>query len=102
MSTEIKIEFCAVCGSKEIEVTGNKLYCRECDITYKVTKAGATAVDTNPLGKQNARLDQAEKDIADLKGQKPAAPDSETGPVVDDPVETEDEAEEQDGFITFE
>ena len=101
MPPKIKIEFCTSCGSKEIEVTGQKFYCSDCDVTYKVTEAGTKVVDANPLGKQNARLDQAEKDIAELKGQKPA----ETDPALSSPKsekkdEDEDE-EEPDGFISW-
>ena len=114
MPNKIKIEFCTSCGSKEIEVTGQKFYCSACDVTYKVTEAGTKVVDTNPLGKQNTRLDQVEKDIADLKGSKPAEQDRPNPPGADlaNELGAEDlnaadlrrEAEdddEQDGFVTW-
>jgi len=106
MPPKIKIEFCTSCGSKEIEVKGPIFYCPDCDVTYKVTEAGTKVIETNPLGKQNARLDQHDKEIAELKGQKPAesAEPAEPGPPAPDPEnkdEDEDE-EEPDGFVTWE
>ena len=100
MPPKIKIEFCTSCGSKEIEVTGQKFYCPDCDVTYKVTEAGTTVVDTNPLGKQNARLEQAEKDIADLKGQKPAEP-AEPDPPAPDPENKDEDEDKSDGFVSW-
>ena len=103
MPPKIKIEFCTCCGSKEIEVTGQKYYCSVCDVTYNVTEAGTKVVDANPLGKQNARLDNIEKDVADLKGQKPADQDPTDPPAPDPENKDEDEDEgEPDGFITIE
>jgi len=104
MPAKIKIEFCTSCGSKDIEVNGNRYYCPDCDITYQVTKLGTKVVDSNPRGKEKARLDQCEQDIAELKGQKPAKPAEPAEPV--EPVEpaaaSEDEDEsEKDGFITW-
>lgn len=102
MPAKIKIEFCTSCGSKEIEVTGQKYYCPDCDVTYKVTEAGTKVVDANPLGKQNVRLDQVEKDVADLKGQKPTDPEPTESPAPDPEKKDEDEDEDEpDGFITI-
>lgn len=104
MPPKIKIEFCTSCGSKEIEVTGQKFYCPDCDVTYKVTEAGTKVVDANPLGKQNARLDQAEEDIAVLKGQKPAEPKSDDQKFIEDhpePTAMDDDEDEPDGFVTW-
>lgn len=102
MPPKIKIEFCTSCGSKEIEVTGQKFYCPVCDVTYKVTEAGTKVVDTNPLGKQNNRLDQVEKDVAVLKGQKPAEPAEPVEPAPDPENKDEDEdKDEQDGFVNW-
>ena len=107
MPPKIKIEFCTFCGSQEIEVTGNKYYCPNCDVTYKVTTQGTKVVDSNPLGKEKARVDQLEQDVAELKGNKepgpgPADPaDPKPGPI--EPAaggEDEDESE-QDGFVTW-
>lgn len=108
MPSKIKIEFCPSCGSKEIEVTGQKFYCPDCDVTYKVTEAGTKVVDTNPLGKTNTRLDQVEKDVADLKGQKPVEPDppdsepgGETDLSVPKPGGEDEDEDEQDGFVNW-
>lgn len=104
MPAKIKIEFCTSCGSKEIEVNGQKFYCPDCDVTYKVTEAGTKVVDTNPLGKQNTRLDQVEKDVSELKGQNPAEPDQPAEPVQPAAPESDNEngdEEESDGFVTW-
>lgn len=112
MPSKIKIEFCTSCGSQDIKVTGNTYYCPDCDISYKVTTQGTKVVDANPLGKEKARVDQLEQDVAELKGQKVTGPD-QTGPqaaadgeadVIDlqeGDKEDEDESE-QDGFISIE
>ncbi len=97
---KIKIEFCTSCGSQEIEVTGSSYYCPACDVTYKVTAQGTKVVDSNPLGKQKARVDQPEQDVAELKGKEP-------GPEPAGPAEpaspSEDEGDpEQQGFISIE
>lgn len=105
--TKIKIEFCTSCGSQHIKVTGNSYYCPDCDISYKVTTQGTKVIDSNPLGKEKARLDQVEQDIAQLKGEKNPGP-AEPEPGGDDDVnhlgdKNKDEDDpEQDGFITFE
>lgn len=100
----IKIEYCLSCGSKDIKVTGNKFYCPDCDITYKVTAQGTKVIETDPLGKEKARIDQIEKDIAHLKGEKEPGPEP-TKPAAgdeDDVDKNEDEDEnEQDGFLTW-
>ena len=102
MPSKIKIEFCTSCGSKEIQVSGQQYYCQDCDVTYKVTEAGTKVVDTNPLGKEKARLDQIEKDVADLKGKKPAEQQSPQAPEPDSSVIEKEEDEEPEGFITVE
>jgi len=101
---KIKIEFCTSCGSQDIKVTGNSYYCPDCDINYKVTTQGTKIIDSNPLGKQNARMDQLEQDVAELKGTKEPGP-GPAGPA--EPAEpastSEDEAEDEpDGFISIE
>lgn len=105
MAKSIKIEFCTSCGSPDIKVTGNTFYCPDCDITYKVTTQGTKVVDSNPLGKERARLDKAEQDIAELKGQKepgpgPAEPDDQF--IKDHPEPTAMDEDEPDGFIIIE
>ncbi len=99
--TKIKIEFCTSCGSQDIKVTGNTFYCPDCDITYKVTAEGTKVIDSNPLGKEKARLDQCEQDIAELKGQKEPEPEPPEPAEQPEPTEDEDEPE-SDGFITVE
>jgi len=103
MPSKIKIEFCTSCGSKDIEVTGQKYYCSTCDVTYIVTEAGTKVVSTNPLGKTNTRLDQVEKDVADLQGKKPASKDPTDPPAsVPENNDIDDDEDEPDGFITIE
>ena len=104
MSAKIKIEFCTSCGSQEIEVAGNTYYCPDCDVTYKVTTQGTKVVDSNPLGKEKARLDQCEQDITELKGQKEPGPEPAGPAEPAEPASTsEDEDDpEQQGFISIE
>lgn len=62
-------EFCSSCGSKNIEVAGNKYYCGDCDITYEVTPKGTIAIDTNPLGnvdKLEHRVEKLESDVDEI------------------------------------
>ena len=103
---KIKIEFCTSCGSQDIKVTGNTYYCPDCDITYKVTAQGTKVIDNNPLGKEKARLDALEEDVAELKGQKgPDLRPAEPGPRPAEPAgpqETAADENEQDGFISVE
>ncbi|MBA7523272.1 hypothetical protein ES705_15395 [subsurface metagenome] len=100
MPAKIKIEFCTSCGSQDIKVTGNIFYCPDCDITYKVTTQGTKVIDSNPLGKEKARLDQVIQDVAEIKGQKPPGPDpaEPAEPAADG--EDEDEPEPR-GFISW-
>lgn len=105
MPAKIKIEFCTSCGSQDIKVTGNNYYCPDCDVTFKVTTQGTKVVETNPLGKSKARIEQLEEDVAELKGNQ--EPGSEQPPKPTEPAEPagggEDEDEDEpDGFITVE
>lgn len=106
MPAKIKIEFCTSCGSQDIKVTGNNYYCSDCDVTFKVTKAGTKVVDSNPLGKETSRINALEEDVAGLKSEKKpgSEPAATTGPAqpAQPAAGAEDEDEEQDGFITFE
>lgn len=100
MPAKIKIEFCTSCGSQDIKVTGNSYYCPDCDITYKVTTQGTKVIDKNPLGKEKARMDQMEEDIAELKETKEPG----TGPAEPaEPAASEDDEDESepDGFVTW-
>jgi len=115
-------EFCSSCGSENIEVTGNKFYCGDCDITYEVTPKGTKVVATNPPKEQidelHARLDDVEKDVDELlnnesgKNEKPGFLQSLLGGGENDndgflqlvavgTGEDEDEDEEPDGFMTW-
>jgi len=96
MAKAIKIEHCTSCGSTNIEVDGNQYYCPDCDKTAKVTEQGTKVIDKNPLGKEKARIDQLEDDVAELKGKEPQS--EPAGPVNDGKDEDE---EEPDGFITW-
>ncbi len=104
MAAEIK--HCTSCGSKEIEVAGNKYLCRECGIVYEVTDTGTKALNTDPLGEDRARISSNAKDIAALKEQRGGSePDPEPAaePEPDDdpePAEDEDE-DEMEGFVSW-
>ena len=108
MAAKIKIEFCTSCGSQEIKVTGNNYYCSVCDVTFKVTTQGTKVVETDPLGKQNARLDSIQEDVEKLKGEKkpgsePAATTEPAQPVEPvEPAADDEDEDEQDGFISIE
>jgi len=103
MPAKVKIEFCTSCGSQDVKVTGNTFYCPDCDITYKVTTQGTKVIDSNPLGKEKARLDQLEGDVAELKGQKvPAVPESDPIELAEPAPDEDEDDPEQDGFISIE
>lgn len=102
--TKIKIEHCTSCGSTNIKVDGNQYYCPDCDKTAKVTEQGTKVIDKNPLGREKARIDQLEDDVAELKGEKnpgpdPAEPNDQF--IEEHPEPTAIDEEEQDGFITW-
>lgn len=46
---ELKFEFCAKCGSPNIDVTGNKYHCHKCDVLYEFSAEGVIAVELGPL-----------------------------------------------------
>lgn len=70
--TEISgFEFCSSCGSKNIEVAGDRYYCGDCDVTYKVTSKGTIPIDTNPslvVDALEERVEQLEEDVDKLNG----------------------------------
>lgn len=109
MPTKIKIEFCTSCGSQDIKVTGNTFYCPDCDVTYKVTTQGTKVIDSNPLGKEKARIDQMEEDIAELKGTKEPGPEpaeekgiaTEAGDKAESRAASGEDEDEPDGFVTW-
>lgn len=98
----IEIKCCPVCESEDIEVDGNKVYCGDCNIEYKVTAHGTKPFDTNPLGKEKARIDKIEKDVAELKGKEPGPEPAEPEPA--EPAEPEpgdNEDTDPKPFITW-
>lgn len=99
MAEKKEIKFCSSCGSSDIEVTGSKYYCRVCDVTYQVTTAGTKVVNSDPLKKQNDRIDQIAADVEQLKGKKPA--EQEPASLELKPVDEAGE-DEPEGFITIE
>jgi len=104
MPAKIKIEFCTSCGAQDIKVTGNNYYCPDCDVTFKVTTQGTKVVDSDPLGKQNTRLDALQEDVEKLKSEKKpgSEPAATTEPAQPAQPAAEDEEEEPDGFISIE
>lgn len=102
MTKAIKIEHCTSCGSKNIKVDGNQYYCPDCDKTAKVTEQGTKVIDKNPLGKEKARIDQLEDDVAELKGHKEPEPDPiEPGPGPAEPKSSDDEDTDPKPFVTW-
>ena len=101
----IEIEHCTSCGSTNIKVEGNQYYCPDCDKTAKVTEQGTKVIDKNPLGKEKARIDRIEKDVAELKGEKePGAESTEPDDqkyIEDHPEPTAMDEEEPDGFVNW-
>ena len=63
----MEIKICPSCGSTEIEVAGNKVHCKACDVTFKVTPDGAKVDNLDPLSKDRERLDKIEQDVNELK-----------------------------------
>ena len=45
----MEIKNCPSCGSTEVEVAGNKVHCRACDVTFSITPQGAKVADLDPL-----------------------------------------------------
>lgn len=91
----MEIKNCPSCGSTEIEVAGNKVHCRACDVTFTITPQGAKVADLDPLGKDRERINKLEQELSDLKA-KAYGKKNKT----DD--EDEIEAEEQGGIIRVE
>lgn len=88
----MELKHCPSCGSSEIEVAGNKVHCRGCDVTFAVTPDGARVADVDPLHKDRQRLDKIEQDVAELKKAKGKKGDIQE-------QESEGEADEEDGGI---
>lgn len=101
----IKVEHCPSCKTEDIKkLKGNKFYCPECDATFKIEGEQQKVADTNPLGKEKARIDQLEDDVAELKGQREPGPKPAKPTTGGDDDKNKDEDEEEPdgiGFITW-
>jgi hypothetical protein len=82
MATEIKV--CPSCTSPDIEVAGNKVHCKACDITFTITPQGARIDNIDPLDKDRKRIDGLEQEIKVLKAGAANDPQKETE---DEPLE---------------
>ena len=81
----MEIKVCPSCGSPEIEVDGNKVHCKACDVTFRITPDGAKVDNLDPLSKDRERLDKIEQDVKEIKnrgphGQAPEANEETEGP----------------------
>jgi hypothetical protein len=65
MPTEIVV--CPSCSSSEIEVAGNKVHCKFCDITFKITLEGAKVDNLDPLDQDRKRIDKLEQEVESMK-----------------------------------
>lgn len=78
---ETKIEFCSNCGSKDIDVTGNKYYCQVCDALFEFTTQGTKVIKLSPLAGEiediEQRLEQVESDVQEIDEQLNQEPDEE-------------------------
>lgn len=103
----IEIKVCPSCGSGDIEVAGNKVHCKACDVTFKITSEGARVDNLDPLSKDRDRINKLEQDIETLKTGAAHGPQSEEevpledeagGIINDEPdPDIEDEAERRAG-----
>jgi len=69
---EQEFEFCAKCGSPNINVTGNKYYCNKCDVLYELSAGGVVAVKLNSLedySEIKSRLANVEQNQNQLVGE---------------------------------
>jgi len=70
---EQKFEFCAKCGSPNIDVTGNKYYCHKCDVLYEFSAGGVIAIKLEPLSEEfedlKTRLGNIEQNQNQLVGE---------------------------------
>ena len=90
----MEIKNCPSCGSTEVEVAGNKVHCRACDVTFSITPQGAKVADLDPLGKDRERIAKLERDLAELKGKQ-----NEVREKIDGEDEDGIKAEENGGII---
>lgn len=70
---EPKFEFCAICGSPNIDVTGDKYYCHKCDVLYEFSAGGVIAIKLEPLSEDfeemKAQLAKVEQNQNQLVGE---------------------------------
>ena len=63
----MEIKVCPSCGSTEIEVAGNKVHCKACDVTFKITPDGARVDNLDPLSKDRERINKLEQEVEGIK-----------------------------------
>lgn len=90
---------CPNCSSEKAEQKGNKVFCPDCNATYKLEPDGAKVDDVDVLDKVNKKLDSHDRDIEKLKkitlnGKSAAGPDleepAEDTPGLDDLTDPDD------------
>ena len=91
------VKHCPSCASDQIEVAGDRVFCRECEIIYEVKEGKAAVVDHDPLGRVNRRLDDLE---ARLPAGRPAGNPPDPGKEPD--LDEEEEDEDEEGFLIWE
>jgi len=82
----MEIKLCPSCGSAEIEVAGNKVHCKACDVTFKITPDGARVDNLDPLDQDRKRISALEQEIQGLKTGATRGPD-EDEEIEDEPLE---------------
>lgn len=83
----MEIKLCPSCGSADIEVAGNKVHCKACDVTFKITPDGARVDNLDPLSKDRERLDKLEQEVEGMKAGAAHGPQKETDE--DEPLENQ-------------
>jgi len=67
---EPKFKFCAKCSSENIDITGNKYYCHQCDVLYEFTAEGIIPIELGPLSEEykylKSQLENNESKIDEL------------------------------------
>ena len=83
----MEIKNCPSCGSADIEVSGSKVHCKGCDVTFKVTPDGAKVDNLDPLGKDREKISELEQEVKALKAGAAHGPETEEDE--DKPLEEE-------------
>lgn len=107
MPSQIKLEKCTNCGSDQIEVAGNKFFCRVCNIVFEVTDTGTKVLDANPLDKFEQRQTRLERAFEALEragqgGDEPDHVDQVDTPDLQEGLHNDEDETEENGFIVFE